>query len=110
MSQMHYANIHSSIHPLGLVHSHPWQVCEDGDDYDARKSPDSGESLFEMTDYIIDRLTRAEALAWVLQGAEHHPEKAANVTAMVIAELVREALEAYEKQWEKVQHQNESVR
>ena len=75
-----------------------WQVREDDGEYDVSR-PDLTE-ISNLSDFITDKLTKAEALSWVLQGAKHYPDNADSVTAMVIAELIHEALEANEKQWE----------
>ena len=83
---------------LTLINNSRWQVREDEGEYDVNR-PDLTE-ISNLSDFITDKLTKAEALSWVLQGAKHYPENADAVTAMVIAELIHEALEANEKQWE----------
>ena len=85
---------------LTLINNSRWQVREDDGEYDVSR-PDLTE-ISNLSDFITDKLTKAEALSWVLQGAKHYPENADAVTAMVIAELIHEALEANEKQWEKI--------
>ena len=87
-----------STNDLTLINNSRWQVREDEGEYDVNR-PDLTE-ISNLSDFITDKLTKAEALSWVLQGAKHYPENADAVTAMVIAELIHEALEANEKQWE----------
>ncbi len=88
---------------LTLINSSRWQVREDEDEYGNNSELPILTQLSNLSDFITDKLTKAEALSWVLQGAKHYPENADAVTAMVIAELIHEALEANEKQWEKIQ-------
>lgn len=72
--------------------NNPWQIREkEGEEYD---------ELLALTDLIQNKLSTAEALAWVLNGSEHHPTGAEKVTAGVIAELIHEAAEAHDRQWE----------
>lgn len=77
--------------------SEHWQVCEDEDKYTDR-DPD----LLDLIDIVNDRLSRAEALSWVLYSASNTPEHAHSTTAMVIAELIHEALEAHRKQCDNI--------
>ena len=86
-----------------------WAVNDDGDDYIVNPGGHANGSRHDLADCIIEKLTRAEALAVVLQGSEHNPEMAGKIAAMVIAELVKEALEAYEKQWVLICSNNESA-
>mgnify|MGYP001365134749 FL=1 len=97
MSHSHFV-YPQSTNDLTLINSSRWQVREDDGEYDVNR-PDLTE-ISNLSDFITDKLTKAEALSWVLQGAKHYPENADAVTAMVIAELIHEALEANEKQWE----------
>ncbi len=87
---------------LTLINNSPWQVREEEDEYGNKSELPALTQLSNQSDFITDKLTKAEALSWVLQGAKHYPENADSVTAMVIAELIHEALEANEKQWEKI--------
>lgn len=88
----------------GLSLCHPVHVREDSDDYetDSEGGEEYGETLLELTDCITERLTRAEALACVLQSAEQAPEHAIKVTAMLILDLIQEARETNEKVWEEI--------
>ncbi|MFO7593515.1 MAG: hypothetical protein R6X15_05655 [Pseudomonadota bacterium] len=74
-----------------------WKVREDNDEYSSGQ-----DDLADLTDIINDRLTKAEALAWVLHGSTNYPDHADSVTAMVIAELIHEALDAQQQQWDKI--------
>ncbi len=84
---------------LTLINNSRGQVREDEDEYGNNSDLPALTQLSNLSDFITDKLTKAEALSWVLQGAKHYPENADAVTAMVIAELIHEALEANEKQW-----------
>lgn len=81
----------------GRDHAGPWLVREPDEDADSAEETDE---LLALTDIIQRKLRTAEALAWVLHGSDHHPSGAEKVTAGVIAELLHEAAEAYDKQWE----------
>lgn len=83
---------------LSAAHDRRWQVQEDRDD----QTDDQDDRLLDLTDIIQGKLSTAEALAWVLHGSEHHPSGAEKVTAGVIAELIHEAAEAYDRQWEMI--------
>lgn len=102
MSHTNISYPQSTRHNLSLCHH--WQVHEDGDDYntDSEGRENPAEKLLELTDHITERLTRAEALAWILQSAEQPPEHALKVTAMLIQDLIQEAREANEEVWELV--------
>lgn len=76
----------------GPGRNNPWQVRE--------RDREETEELLALTDLIQNKLSTAEALAWVLNGSEHHPTGAEKVTAGVIAELIHEAAEAHDRQWE----------
>ena len=102
MSHANFVYPQTTSSDLTLVHNRPWQVREDKDEYGHKPDLPVLTQLSNLSDFITEKLTRAEALSWVLQGASHYPEKADAVTAMVIAELIHEALEANEKQWEKI--------
>lgn len=82
--------------PSGLDVTFPfWAVREEKDEY--------GSDLpahLALADVINDKLTKAEALSWLLHGAGDCPEHARSVTAQLIAELIGEALAAHEKQWD----------
>ncbi len=110
MSNTSFAYRQTTDRGLTLVHSSTWHVRDDDDKYGTDNEDKVEETLLELSDRITERLTRAQALAWVLQGSEHHPEKAGNITAMIIAELIHEALEAHEKQWDKIRRSVKQVR
>ncbi len=102
---MSHANI---TYPQSTRHGptlfHPWQIREDGDDYTTDSEGDNtpADTLLALTDRITERLTRAEALTWILQSAEQPPEQALKVTAMLLLDLIQEAREANEKVWEQI--------
>jgi len=102
MSHTNVVYAQFSNEDLDLTHTSRWQVREDEDEYGSKPDLPVLTQLSNLSDFITEKLTRAEALSWVLQGAKHYPENADSVTAMVIAELIHEALEANEKQWEKI--------
>lgn len=87
----------------GLSPCHPWQIHEDGDDYDSQS-----ETLLELTDLITEQLTRAEALTWLLQESDNPPEHATRVTAMILLELIQQAREANEKVWELIRQREQN--
>lgn len=94
------------VYPMpagGLTRGHdsPWQVRErdEGSEAAAETGP---EDLLALTDTIQRKLRTAEALAWILHGSGHHPSGAEKVTAGVIAELIHEAAQVYDKLWEEV--------
>jgi len=76
-----------------------WQVRENEDEnpYTARLP-----ELLDLTDTVIDKLLKAEAVSWVLHGAREYPDNAVAETTAVIADLIHEALEAHRTQWEKL--------
>jgi len=102
MSHTNITYPQSTRHNLSLCH--PWQIREDGDDYttDSEGDNNPAETLLSLTDHITERLTRAEALAWILQSAEQSPEHAVKVTAMILLDLIQDARETNEKVWEQV--------
>ena len=100
MSHVNFVYSQSTSNDLALINNTSWQVREEEDEYGNKQKLPVLTQLSNLSDFITEKLTRAEALSWVLQGAKHYPESADSVTAMVIAELIHEALEANEKQWE----------
>lgn len=64
---------------------------------------DFPDGLVELTDTVIDRLLKAEALCWVLHGSKNYPENALAETTGVIADLIHEALQAHREQWQHIQ-------
>ncbi|MFA5530200.1 MAG: hypothetical protein WDA11_06000 [Thiohalomonadaceae bacterium] len=74
-----------------------WYVGEDKETYTAGFT-----DLLDLTDRIIDKLLKAEAVCWVLHDAKDYPENALAETTAVIAELIHEAYEAHTTQWEGV--------
>ena len=77
----------------------PWQIRED-----QHKNPYTARlpELLDLSDTVIDKLLKAEAVAWVLHDAKHYPDNAVAETTAVIADLIHGALEAQRKQWEKI--------
>ena len=69
-----------------------WQIREEDGSY-------AGSPL-DLTDAVIDRLLKAEAVAWVLHDA--NADSNVTETAAVIADLIHEALEAHRELWEQV--------
>ena len=79
---------------LSLAHRGMWNV---------RENEDRGaNNLVDLTDTVIDKLVKAEAVAWVLHDARHYPDNAVAETTAVIADLIREALDAHRELWERV--------
>lgn len=85
--------------PANALANTCWQVREDenANPYTARLP-----ELLDLTDTVIDKLRKAEAVSWVLHGAKDYPDNAVAETTAVIADLIREASEAHERQWEKI--------
>jgi hypothetical protein len=94
MSHSHFAYPQPT---RALPHGPVWQVREDQEPY----APGFTE-LIDFTDIIVDKLAKAEALAWVLHSAKEYPDNAVLETTAVIAEFIHEAHEAHTAQWEKV--------
>lgn len=79
-----------------FINSH-WHVHENEDE-NGESLPD----LLALTDLVNDRLSKAEALSWTLHRANQCHDSYGSVTALVIAELIHEALEAHEKLWDSI--------
>ena len=69
-----------------------WHIREEDGSY--ARSP------VDLTDTVIDRLSKAEAVAWVLHDAG--ADSNVTETAAVVADLIHEALEAHRELWERV--------
>lgn len=69
-----------------------WHVPEEDHSYAA--------SPLDLTDTVIDRLRKAEAVAWVPHDADADSD--ITETAAVIADLIDEAVEAHRELWERV--------
>jgi len=103
LNAMEHANItHPRPNHRNLSLCSPSQVHEDCDDYttDSEGGSNPADTLLTLADHITERLTSAEALALILKSAEQPPGHAVKVTAMIILDLIKEALEANEKVWE----------
>jgi hypothetical protein len=72
----------------------PWTVREPGP---GRKAP----TLIDLTDGITERLDKAEAIARLLINEDTALEPLPAV-AWTIADLIREARELYDQQWQRV--------
>jgi len=59
-------------------------------------------SLVDLTDAVIDKLLKAEALSWLLHCAKDYPDNTVAETTAVIADLIHEALESHREQWERI--------
>ena len=95
MSQTVYAYPKPTAHGLNSSHLSPWMVREDNDRY--------ATSLLRLTDAITERLTKAEALTWVLQDSrEGQRDATVSNAAWAIADLIHEARELYAEQWERM--------
>jgi hypothetical protein len=92
----HTQFVYPQTTPAAGTH-HLWQIREDEGDY-----PADFTALIDLTDIIDDKLLKAEALAWVLHGAREYPDNAIAETTAVIAEFIREAIDAHDQQWEKI--------
>lgn len=62
-----------------------------------------------FTDLVEEKLPKARAVAWLMQGASQVPPGTIEQAAALIVELVDEILDAHSTQWENFQrHRDES--
>lgn len=86
-------------YPLPASESLSCQVREDEEKYDAG-APGELSKLLALTDRIIDRLHKAEAVAWLLHGAGECPDGTHQNATWLLAELIHEALDLHRLHWE----------
>lgn len=84
---------------LTCIGNDPRQVSEEGADYGKTLTA----RLVDTTDFINDRLAKAEAVARLMERAKRYEEDAIKGASSVIVDLVQEARQATRKQWEEIQ-------